>query len=329
MALIRTIQEVKKYLKVDATANSTATLPDMNTAERKYLVPVIGNTLYQLLQQAYTSDQVPGTRFAPLLDLAQAAVAPLAFLNDSAFINVRITEAGFRKTITADQAPIYKWDYTALINALQERGMDAIESLLAYLEVNKTTFPEWVNDPVYAAYTSCIIRNGSMFNQFYKCVFPRYCFLQLESIIRLVEDMYIKKTIGSAFTESLKMVFRTGTDTETELFRLLCTATANLTIFHAANRMGVEVTSKGFVVSIFDKDLHDGQRVTGDNNSIFKVAEEAERIGQAYLKDAVDFLNKNASEQLFPVYFQSSFYKAPGAAAKPSINSHLKGSFTL
>lgn len=329
MALIRTPQEVKKYLKIDVTANSTATLPDMVTAERKYLVPIIGSTLYKLLVEAYNSDDVTGTRYVDLLDMVQAALAPLAFFNDRAFINVRITEAGFRKTMTAEQAPIYKWDYQALSSALMERGMEAIENLLFFLESEAETFPEWMDDPVYTAYTSFVIRNGSQFNQAYTLAFPRYCFLQLCPVIRTVEDMYIKKTIGGVFTDSLKQILTPSVGVESEVLRLIRAATANLTIHHAVSRMGVETTARGFVVSLLDKDQYEGQQQTADNNSLFKLAEESARIGEAYLRQATSLLNANASQQLFPLYFQSTYYQAPGAPQRSSINSRLKSSFVI
>lgn len=327
--LIRTPQEVKKYLRIDITANSADTLPDINTAERKYLVPVLGNTLYSLLQQAYDTDVIPGTRYAALLELAQAVIAPLAYFNDRALINVRITEAGFRKSMTADQAPVYKWDYQALASALQERGMEAIENLLALLEQQADTYPEWKNDPVYGIYTSSIIRTGTVFNESYPLAFPRYCFLQLQPIIRMVEDMYISKSIGAVFFSSLKSMVRPGSGPEMEVLRLLRNAIANLTVYHAAGRMGVQVTARGFIVNLLDKEQYDGQQATADNNSLFKLAEDAERVGHSYLKDAISLLNNTSSTQVFPLYHASSYYESPTRPEEPSINSRLKSSFAI
>lgn len=327
--LIRTIQEVKKYLKVDVTTHSTDTLPDMNTAERKYIIPVIGSTLYQLLQQAYNNDQVIGTRYADLLDSVQAALAPLSYFNDRALINVRITEAGFRKSMTADQAPVFKWDYQALGTALQERGMEAIENLLFFLEQKADVFPEWKEDPVYMTYTSSLIRTGEQFNQAYTLAFPRYCFLQLQPIIRMVEDMYIRKTIGGRFADSLKAILKPAAGSEYEVIRLLRLAIANLTIFHAASRMGVQTTSRGLVINLLEKEQYDGQQQTADNNSLFKLAEDAELIGHSYLKEAVQVLNKNASTVLFPIFFNSDYYEDPNKPEEPSINSRLKSSFVI
>src|SRR5215217_4691014 len=92
MALIKTINELRPYLPV-AYASKIDLLPGFETAEIEYLVPVLGNALYQALSTAYDNDSLTPA-FLALLPYCRAVIAPIAFLDNLPFIQTLITNNG-------------------------------------------------------------------------------------------------------------------------------------------------------------------------------------------------------------------------------------------
>ena len=326
MPLISTIDEIQQFVRITfPTGNGR--LPNMAKTERKFLVPLIGKEIYNNLQEEYDNDNL-GEGNKALLSYVQAALAPLAYWMELPFIHTQITDAGLVKMISADTQPVFKYDYNKALASLLESGMDALEELLLFLEENKEQYPLWTESKEYIKHRSYFIKNATEYNEIFALQRPRCAFIALQPAMRIVEDFYIEKTIGTSFSNSLREII-TPSEAESQAICLIRKAIAYLTIKHAISTLSVKLTDSGFTVQVSDPDSADASRQSATNNDLAKLNSECEHIGNSYLLELRNFLNSKASGSIFPLYFNSDRYQSPNQQEAPGINSKLKSSFFL
>lgn len=326
MPLIKTIPEIKKYVRVNF-ANNTASLPNMDKAERKFIIPVIGQALFDQLQDQYNNNNLSSEN-QKLLPRVQSALAPLAYWLELPFINAQITDAGLRKPGTDNLQPVFKHDFYSILAALSDSGMDELEALIAFLEANSGNYPLWTSSPAYDAYRMFFVRNGTDFSGIYTLKHPRRCWMNMASIMQLVEGVYIEKSIGATFAAELRGL--TNPDEQQKAaIALIKKAVVYLTIKHAVSQRTARLTDAGFTIQVADSDAADPSRQAAADPVLIRLQLETEHIGQSFLRDLTDYLNKTASPTVFSTYYNSPLYVAPSTEPECSINSELKSSFSF
>lgn len=325
MTLIKTIPEVIQFVRVNF-ANSESSLPNMERAERKYLVPVLGQAFYDEVVTKYNG-QDASEPFKKVLPYIQAALAPLAYYLELPLINTQITDIGLQKTGTGQMQPVFKHDFYKVLQALLDQGMDALEELLAFLEENKTDYPAWASSDAYKDFRRFLIRTGQDYSSIYPLLHPRRCYLMLRPIMDIVQEKYVAASIGAAFFAEL-LAKDAPSDMEVAVITVLKKAIAYLTIHHATGSLAVRITEAGFTVQAADSELADPNRVAADAQNMRWAAEAAEKTGFTFLVAARKFLNDNATASVFATYFNSPYYQNPAIVKEP-LNSQLKSSFVL
>src|SRR5574338_61759 len=98
-ALITTKDVLLQFLKINYI-NDISSLPDFEMAAQTFLVPILGQDLYDQLAAAPDDD--------PDLTLrCRAVIAPLGYLTELPIIHSRITDTGIKKTATETMQPVF------------------------------------------------------------------------------------------------------------------------------------------------------------------------------------------------------------------------------
>lgn len=326
MALITQIAILRKYVKISATSTNTVVLPDFDIPEWKYLVPILGEALYAEL----TTNIAVGT-YARLLDLSRGIVANMAMFHDLAFLQATITDTGI-KTMSSDtmqSAP--KWVYKEVREGLLEKASFYAERLVEYLLSPGEDAPfSWNNTDI----KNSLFKTGKDFSAVHPLYQPYRTFLQLQPVIKEVEDHYIRTSIGGSFYDAFKSA-ALDTQLKKDLYDLLRFAVANLTIAKAVESLSVKVTAFGFTVKMAD-DVDDpyNQESTGTDRQLEMKRSAALETGTRYLQQAKALLNAKASAEIFTDYFSSDKYISPAvtAAVDPvenDDNAYRNGVFAL
>lgn len=323
MALIKSISEVRKYLRVNYT-NAETSIPNMDQAARKFIIPFIGQELYDDLQTQYDAGSALPA-FVKLLRFVQAALVPLAYCHELPLINTQITDLGLKKSISQDTQPIFKHDFYKLQAMLLENGSDGIEAMLTFLEKNSADYPLWMAAEERKDYRSLIVRNATEFRRVYALVHPQRCYMLLQPCIREAQEQYIIPSIGGPFFKEL-LDIAVPTEEEKRVIELLQRAVVYLSMLSAPAHLSVSLTSTGFTVQSADADLAEPNRTAANESAILRMLQHTERSGLGCLRQAKELLNEKASSITFATYFNSSYYANP-AMTKPSLNSQLKSTF--
>lgn len=320
MPLITTIETAKLYVKLNYN-NSSSALADMAAADTRFLLPVLGQTLYDAILEDIELDT---PLLADLTTLCYKAVAPLAYWMDLPTMQTKITDNGISTFDNASQMAAHRWEYEALRDSLADKGCFAMETLLQHLFDNAETY-EWTLPDDY----KLIFLTGKEFNKYFPLYQPYRTFESMRPVLRKVEDEYIKSVIGEDFFEELRDN-DAPTTAEAAAIKLLKKTAANFTIKAAIEMLPVKLSSYGFTVLLSANEKPPQGEGDAPDNKLSLMHASAERSGQSYLLQLQSYLNTNASETVFATYYASVYYTSPATTAETvNPNSTRNGIFRL
>ncbi len=310
MALLKTITEVKAVLRI-SNLDSNSRLPDIESAEETYIIPWIGQALYNTLQTAYDASTLSTIQQA-LLKKIQKPLAAFAYLDDIGLIHARITDAGIRRTTTDNMPAAYRWEVDEVKNALASRAYQGLESMLEFLEKEQAQFTDWTTSEAYQRRKRFLIRNGYQFTEQFTLFQPLRTYNMLLAIMADVEELYVNQLIGKAYFTEIKGLAAPTTD-EKQVIGDLKKGIAHLVIMHAAEKLPVRIGEAGFTVlnSSSGNDSGSAGQQTASDNTLSTLINSCHREGNKYLLKAKAYLDEKASGSVFANYFSSSHYVAP------------------
>jgi len=301
MALINDIETVRANGVNVMFINDDSVIADMLGAEERFIVPVLGETLYNDL-----NDNIADPDYADLLAKVRRALAPLAYWSDLPNIQSVITDRGAAAFASQNMVSSPRWAFYELRETLADKGCYALERLIQYLFDNKTDLNWTLPSPF-----KIIFLTGDEFYNFFPVYQPHRTFLNFRPIIKQVEDQYIRTSIGDLFFEELRDKANPSTE-DAKAIALIKAAVANLTIKTACEILPVKISANGFTVILrdaLDKPWQGEQQA--EDTQIGLLYKSVERTGNTYASKLKDYLNENASADLFATYFSSSYYQAP------------------
>jgi hypothetical protein len=304
MPLIIDISTARQYVKLDFT-NSESSLAFMNNADDRFLVPVLGQELYDLV---VSESNVTDSAYATLIELCRKAVAPLAYWLELPNIQVRITDKGIGTTASQNMESAHRWEFESLRDQLADKGCWAMEQLLQHLYDNATTY-NWTSPDEY----KLIFLTGKEFYKYYPVFQPNRTFEALRPLVRQVEDNCIRNLIGDDFFEELRDK-AAPTDEEKKAIAYIKKSVANFTIKSAIETLPVKLSVYGFTVvlsSNSDMPNQGDQHAPSDQLSL--LYKSVDRDGGMYLLGLKNYLDNNASESVFATYFAGDYYEAPAS----------------
>jgi hypothetical protein len=321
MPLISNITTFKKYLRVVFTSTTDNGLPNMVRADRKYLVPVLGQSVYNVLMGKVTANNHD---WDTLLDICRSYVAPMAMLLELPSKQVQITDSGIKKTTSTDLENAFRWEYLELKNALEQQAAEALDELWQHLFESGSTY-SWAATNIQGT----IIKTATEFKKYYLPLQHSYrCFTALQPVMVTVQDQIIHDAITKDFFEYLRDVADPSAEEKIAL-ELLKKAAAYLTIMAATEQLSVKISGNGFTVIMHDAadaPFRGDLNAPAENLSLVRAA--CEKTGQGYLQQLKKYLNETATATVMPIYFNSNKYTAPGTIVE-SANKKRNGVFSL
>lgn len=249
--------EIRPYIPVAKSLAFDVVNAPLRNAFEMFIRPLLGETMTADLISYYAA-ATPSDKETRLVQLAQRANAFLAFWYDYAEMNVLITDAGVRRQESETAKTPYKYQEQALKTGWKEKGFNALDDLLQYLEVNIDTFAHFAESPNYTAAKKDIVRNASDIDTYYFINNSRILYLRLRPHMRTVVNTIVAPRMGDTYTELLTELVKTTPDAK---FVKLREALVPVVVFYAVSRLIRETGS------LTDKGLFfDTQQSTDDAN---------------------------------------------------------------
>lgn len=319
MALINNITTFKKYVRIVFTSTSDNGLPNMAKADRKFLIPVLGQSVYDALNSQVTTT----VTWTTLLDICRSYVAPMAMLSELATRNIQITDSGIKKTTSQDMDNVFRWEYLELKSNLEQSAAEALDELWQHLLDTGSTYT-WTNPNT----RNKLFKTAKEFKTYYANLQQPYrVFESLQPIMVTVEDQYLKQAMGSVSYDAL-IDAATPSDLEKEALVLIKKAAAHYIVMQACLQLPAKLTPQGFTIQLSSSDSANQSEQAAPDNTLSVLRSTCENTGNAYIRQLKTFLNANASGSDFAEYYASDLYIAPGTT-KESPNKNRTGVFGL
>lgn len=326
MALFKTIDEIKLYLSVTKAFKFDSILPYIKQAEAKYIIPAISQAQYDPLNTAYnattptlTTDQTN------LLDKIRLPLANLSYLLYIPVGQLQLDDAGIRIANTENMKTAFEWQIEMLKKSFQDAGFDGLETLLKFLETNKTIYTLWAASTSYTEFKTMFINTASDFSKYYNINNSRRTFLAINGIMKKVEELIIKPAISTTLYDAIKAQLLTtiSSENQTIITNYIKPAIANFTISRAIAELSVIMTEYG--ISVFNNDSTKQATQKEDASRLSNLQQIAEADGKNYLKQLRDYLNTTASATVYPLYFASDLYIDTTSATETFENDSASG----
>jgi len=296
--LISNIDNLKDHAAIDFINGFEIIQPFVIDAEnwlkRRYLGDALYNKIASLAADSesisVSDSDTTNPLYYEILSLSQGIVTNIALLDYIPEGQLEISSQGIRINTTDTKKTAFPWQITLLENRYKKGRDTKLEDLLQLLFTKD--IEEWNNSPVIRKLRKRFINSALQFDKHFSIEESHLLFIRLLPDMDYVEKIYIRSLLNDAFIEELRERILDGEDAENDnpsddekqyilLFELIAATVAYLTIHHTK-------------IALPD----------GKPDDIEIRATHA----QQQLKE---FLNNNASDSLFSVYFSSEKYTAP------------------
>jgi hypothetical protein len=237
--LIKSITDLKKYVRVAGTMQDGSWKPFMLDAQNKYIRPYLGDTLLGKLDTWYNATN-PATNlhYTNLLPYVQSALAKFIIGISAHANNLQVTESGFVVTSNGNLAPASMDRVKGYIDSMIAAGYDNIETMLRFLEANRSNYADWMSSDAYTQNRDSLIPNAVEFD---KCIYidqSRLKFTEMKRIMQDVELLRIKPVISEAmFLDITAKALTNNLGNYSAILPLLRRSVANFTFWEkTANR---------------------------------------------------------------------------------------------
>lgn len=302
--LIKTNTEIKNFIPVSVAAEYDTLKPFITAAEADYIKTLLGASMYDELVEFYNSDNWPLAEDAEavlvamgeLLEKVQLALINLAYWVGFDELNSFISDNGFHRTESESMKGLYRYQEDSLRDSFKNKGFNALDSVLEYLEENIAHFEEFKASDNYTLLKNAIIPKTSVFDNIYFIGGSRLVFLRLKRFMQICEDFDLLPVIGSKLMSEVKteIVKNEPAPRITTLLPYLRKPLAFLTIATAIDELAVDISDKGL---LFNKAATNSPSMRRDqlpDERITLIARRARDNAQRYIDLLKDFLTANA-----------------------------------
>lgn len=206
---IKTIDDLRQTVKVNASLTFTVMIPYLDDAYYKYILPYLGEALVDRL-----GGNLDNVNDLKLFVLVARALGPLALSVASPELGVLIGDSGHtvtrndKFTVASDQKIARSEE------SMQERGWRNLDQLLEYLTAHVNDYPEWKDSRYYSRMAIGRYLNTASEFQDYGKVNINYSRLTFEHFRPLLDalEMKLQRWIGRTLDKSLREEITTPTD---------------------------------------------------------------------------------------------------------------------
>lgn len=317
MALFKTTSDLKTFFPNIISDVLEQVLPFVDTAATQYIIPALGEEEYNELDEAYNGEEELSATQEELLPYVQKPLAYFAFQYWFAHGQTQKSTRGVSIMSTDTSKTAWKWQIDDERDACRMLGFLHLEKMLKFLDANIDDYPTYGDSDAYDNNHEHFINFADDFSKYYYIENSRDTFETLRSVMREVEALYVRETIGADYYDELKGKILADTLTEDDLWILpdLKSAITRLTIATALLRLAVFINQYGIVQRSRLSNYSEGgpelaPATEGQKGPLY---DSLMNSGQTFLSKLADYLNTNASDDHYATFKNSDVYKDPTA----------------
>jgi hypothetical protein len=254
--LFKSTAEVKKYINIDVNMKFDKLKPSIEDAERRFIVPLLGDAFYQEFNAAYTAAvTVPDNLTDDEKNLLPFIQRALAFYAGSLMVDevgVQVGDLGIQQQFNSNSQPAPQAKVQRLIFKYITGADLAAEELLEYLEVNASgaKYATWHASDYNTRLSGCIVYKTSIASKYIDINDSFRIFQRLKKRIKDIEASYVKRQICQPQYDQIVDQLRAGTLTEanTMLVEKLEPIIAKRSLYLTLPSLSISVEPEGIMM---------------------------------------------------------------------------------
>lgn len=283
--------EIRPYIAVSNALTFRTVHTALQNAFGLFIRPLVGDNVVAKLQEIYDAvldiseiKEDTDSKDIKLLYYAQRANAFLAFWYDYDEMQVLIADSGVKRQESENVKMPYKYQELSLKNGFKQKGFDALDNLIAFLELNLTDYPDYKESDNYTQTLDSIVRNAKEVNTYHEINSSRLVYLRLKPNIRIIEDTLIAPRIGYTLYEVLKAKLKE--ETLDEKYTKLREKLLPVVVLYAVQKLILEtgsLTDRGLFFSSLkgNEGSYESHDPVSDNRMVYQ-ANKAEADAISY-----------------------------------------------
>lgn len=253
--------ELNKFIPVSAALSFEKVESSLEDAMRLFVLPLLGDTLTEKIVSYYDNPDA-SKKQSELVVECQRAVANLAFWYNYTELNIRITDQGMqRQESEGSFKQTYKYQEDQLRQGFKNKGFNALDRIIDFLDRNVDDFSEYKDSPAYTCRQKAIVRSTAEVDNIYFINNSHLVFLRMKPILKVVEETELQPLLGTELYNLLLAALteekETIGETTVEELRRRC---AQFVIFRTIAEL---IRTTG---SLTDRGLYFTQFLPGDGN---------------------------------------------------------------
>ncbi len=303
--LINSITEIKTFLPIGVGNDFMRLKPHIVNAETKYIIPLIGQVMYEELQEFY--DVVPianptevQEKTLELLNKTQHAIIHLAYFVGYDFLNISVTDTGFKRLETETKKGLYKYQEDNLKQYFSDAGFNTLDSILVFLEKNIESFSEFKASPNRTILKSSFLPTVKIVEDIpYNIFGSRLTFLNLKPHVAFIQDTVIRKYIGEELYQEIltEMVKDTPAEKVTQILPYIRKPLIYLASAMLMEETGATLGNHGLYFEKLNNVSPDNRiKQPSSEERIAALVSRNRNIGNAYLDALKSYLLANIED---------------------------------
>ena len=309
--LVTTIDQVREVIGNAIRKENTFEIlaPYLKKAEENLLTDLIGTQQLTALYPAVSGS------LATLKTMVLNAIIWNGYQDAwyQAFYQFGLT--GVNRTAVKETDTLFRYQEDAIQKDIVRKADEAIERLMLFLEANADTFPLYKESSQFARNFAYLVSTPGALQRSLPEVAKSY---RMYSVLRLymdrVENETVLPVLGEDLYTGLKLKISTGAALDVNYKKLLLLSqdyVSPATLIDAMPWISVQFSTTGIrIMKVFnnlqDENPLNDLQAQGLRDNLAKRRESAKAALRVYL-------NAVASETVFPDYFNSDLYRAPGS----------------
>lgn len=323
--IVTTIEQVRETVGVSIRREGTFDVlkPYLNNTETELLSGLIGTAMLDKIATEPVDSRIA--------KLTRSAIVWNGYLSAWYHTFYQLGATGLNRQMPKDTKDLFRYQEDAVQKDIVRKADESIERLMEYLEANADNWEEWTSSTAYKASFAYLIHGPGRLHKSLPEVSKSFrMYNVLRGYMDRVEPATVAIITGPALFASLKEKRKENQELDehyARLYDLACHFVAPATLLEALPWIRVQFSVSGIRILSTLNNLQDETPVNDT---------QAEYL-QARLKDRCDiaradlrvFLNSVASPTVFPEYYNSGLYRAPGSRKWKLPNNEDKKHFRL
>lgn len=291
------------------------------TVEDEILKPILGDAQFEALKVAYVAyvaanydESTLNEWQTELLIRVQMVLVKLSIRAWGPYTIANVSSSGWTEAGGDGKKAARETTVERVLDAALQDGNASVESLLAWLDKNRSQYPDWVSSPAFTAAFDSYINNATDFNNYFNIGESRYTFLRIapqrNEAVKIV-DRIIWELGPELITQQRE---KSLTDPNKDLLDLVKKAVANMAMSDALLSMSFQVGEYGVTVmasATTNRDAVRAKTPVGDNK-LAQLQTKALTDAKAAFEEIKDLIYSNID--LYPTFKNGAHYKPEAPA---------------